>query len=791
LIAKVVSCNKHPNADKLSLCLIDDGGVAGNVERNEEGLVQVVCGANNVEDGIFVAWIPPGATVPSTLDKDPFVLEARELRGKVSNGMIASPKELDINDDHEGILIINESDLDRSIQPGEKFSSLYGLDDYVLDCENKMFTHRPDCFGNIGIARELAGIFDMKFESPSWYIEKPIFEETNDYEIIVENEISELVPRFSIIAMKDVEFGKSPIWVQSYLKRVGIKPINNIVDATNYVMHLTGQPLHAFDLDKLISFSDSVSIMPRKANKGEKITLLGGKEIGLHEDDIVISTDKKAVALAGVMGGNETEVDENTKNILIECANFDMFSIRKTSMRHGLFTEAVTRFNKGQSPLQNDRVLKFAVDTIKELAGAKVASKLYDLHSFNLEDDNLNHVQTSVEFINSRLGTELTPENIKTLLENVEFEVSLQGENLNITAPFWRMDISLKEDIVEEVGRLYGYYKINAELPKRVSKPARKNQTLVTKNEIRQKMLRAGANEVYTYSFVHGDLLKNIGIEPNDWSYHIRNAISPDLQFYRPSLIPSLLSKVHSNLRAGSSDISFAIYEFGKVHIKDDLENEENLPKEMKRLGFVIAADNKSASEEAISAYYKAKKYVDFITDNQAKYIELETNEYPITAPFEIKRSATIVLGSEQRPIGVIGEFKKSIRNSLKLPKFCAGFEIDIDLLQTLIKQKEYKPLSIFPSSSQDVTYEIKDEIKFFDLESNIKAELAVAKAELDLMYELETLDIYKNEDSDKKRITFRITLTHNQKTLLTDEVTSLIDTISKEVNDKLHAKRI
>jgi phenylalanyl-tRNA synthetase beta chain len=656
-----------------------------------------------------------------------------------------------------------------------------------------MFTHRPDCFGNLGIAREVAGIFDMKFTSPDWYINKPIFEDVKDLELSVVNEIPEFVPRFSVLVMKGVQYGKSPIWMQSYLKRVGIKPINNIVDVTNYVMHLTGQPLHAFDYDKLVSVSENASLMPRKAKKGEKLVLLGGKEIELNEEDLVISTDKKAVALAGVMGGNETEVDENTKTIVIECANFDMYTVRRTSMRHGLFTDAVTRFNKGQSPLQNDRVMRFAADSMKEFAGAEAASEFYDLTSFDDDNDNLNHVVTSVDFINSRLGSELTASEIKILLENVEFVVSLQGEKLEITAPFWRMDIALQEDIVEEVGRLFGYNKIEAVLPKRISKPASKNKIIEFKNTLRKQLLKAGANEVLTYSFVHGDLLRKTNIDPEKWSYHVRNALSPDLQFYRPSIIPSLLAKVNGNIRSGSSDDSnvFALYELGKVHIKDDFEKEEKLPKQMRRIGFVLAADKKTTENLGYNAYYQAKKYVDLITNGQASYGELETNDYPITAPYEKKRSATITVGEDNQPIGVIGEFKASVRKDLKLPEYCAGFEIDTDLLSEFLKPKEYKPLSIFPSSSQDVTYEVDDSTPFAELYKNINAELAVAKAGLDLEYELETLDVFKKEDSDKKRISFRITLTHNQKTLKTEEVSTLIDTISKEVNEKLQAVRI
>ena len=204
VVVKVVECLKHPDADKLSLCRVDDGGIMQHVERGDDGLVQVVCGAPNVRAGIFAAWIPPGATVPASFDTDPFVLEARELRGKVSNGMLASKKELDISDEHDGILEILEADVNHSPLPGESVALLYGLDDFVIDCENKMFTHRPDCFGNLGIAREVAGIFGKKFNSPDWYGSSPEFEECTEVELTSENTVPLKVPRIMTVAMNNV-----------------------------------------------------------------------------------------------------------------------------------------------------------------------------------------------------------------------------------------------------------------------------------------------------------------------------------------------------------------------------------------------------------------------------------------------------------------------------------------------------------------------------------------------------------------------------------------------------------
>jgi phenylalanyl-tRNA synthetase beta chain len=795
LVAKVISCEKHPDADKLSLCLIDDGGVDTEVERNHEGYIQVVCGASNVREGLTVVWIPPGATVPSTYNSDRFVLESRELRGKISNGMIASPKELDISDDHEGILEIDSDEVGRQVTPGEPIAELFGLNDFVLDLENKMFTHRPDCFGNLGVARELSGIFGLEFKSPEWYLQPSDMSKHNgSLTIDIKNEIPEIVPRFTVVTMSNVSVGSSPTWLQSYLKRVGIKPINTVVDITNYVMHLTGQPLHAFDYDKLQKNSHSSSLMPRMAIDGERIQLLGGKEITLSSDDMVIATDASAVALAGIMGGAATEVDQSTKNIVIECANFDMYTIRRTSMRHGLFTDAVTRFNKGQSPLQNDRIIAFAIDTIRSITGAEQASAVHDLVSFDLRADNLNKVITTAEFINSRLGSKLASEDIQQLLKNVEFTVKVEEDSLEIIAPFWRMDIAIAEDIVEEVGRLYGYDKLPAELPMRSIKPTSRNKLKMFKQSLRNKLSKAGANEVLTYSFVHGKLLEQVGVDPTTSAYHIRNAISPELQYYRPSLIPSLLSKVHSNIKAqaGSDENLFGLFEIGKAHVKNHLEDEESsLPKQMRRLSFIVAADNKSSKKLVDSPYYLAKKYVGLITNNQATFDILETNEYPITAPYLKERSAVITIGPDRQPIGVVGEFRDSVSRHLKLPEYIAGFEIDIDLLLEHISDNNYQQLSQFPSSTQDITFEISNDISWERLHNLLQAELAVAKAELGLGYLLDALDIFKNDNSDKKRISMRITFTHHKKTLKTQEINDVLDQLAKAVHDELQATRI
>jgi phenylalanyl-tRNA synthetase beta chain len=612
----------------------------------------------------------------------------------------------------------------------------------------------------------------------------------------VSNNIPNLVPRFTAVVMSDIKVEPSLVSMKASLRRVGIKPINNIVDVTNYIMHLTGQPLHAFDYDKLIeiSGSDTPILEPRLAKEGEQLELLGGKTVTLTNEDMVISASGKAVALAGVMGGIDTEVDMQTTRIVIECANFDMYTVRRTSMRHGLFTEAVTRFNKGQSPLQNDRIMYFTMNNMIQYFGARQASNVFDLCDFDLSADNLSHVDVSIDFLNDRLGANLEIEYVKSLLENVEFMVNVNENNLSVTAPFWRMDIALPEDILEEVGRLHGYDKLNASLPLRVSRPTPKNDLREFKNNIRLNLKQFGANEVLTYSFVHEKLMESSGIDAQKWAYHLRNAISPELQYYRTSLLPSILSKVHTNLKAqaGQSDNEFALYEIGKAHLKGHNEElEPALPKQMQRLALVVAVDEKTSAKYSGSPYYLARKYVDMLTNNQSSYIPLDTNEYPLSAPFQLGRSSIIVMGTDKKPIGVVGEFSEKTKKQLKLPNYCAGFELDIELLQGLVEPTIYQPLSKHPASSQDITFEVNDDKSWEDLNTLLLAELAVAKAEYGYNYSLSPLEIYKKEDSDKKRISFRIDLSHHDKTLRVEEINNLLDGIAKAIDEKFEAIRI
>lgn len=790
LVAKVVSCEKHPNADKLKVCTIDDGNKIKNVKRDKDGFVQVVCGAPNVRKGITVAWIPPGVIVPSSFDTEKFKLEARELRGVISNGMLASGKELAINDDHEGILVI-----DKPCEPGAKFSEIYELDDFIIDIENKMFTHRPDCFGQLGVAREIAGISGIKFTSPNWYLsalETLTGGNKNQLKLEVKNFLPELVPRFMAVAISNVKVQKSPIIIQSFLSRVGIKPINNLVDITNFVMSLTAQPLHAYDYDKIAKLDDSkyATIIVRKPKSSENILLLNGKTITPNPKTIMIASAKSLIAVGGVMGGTDTEVDMQTKNIVLECATFDMYSVRRTSMEFGLFTDGVTRFSKGQSFLQNDKVLAYAVAWVGKLAGGEVASKVWDEKNIKPEP---KPIKISVNFINSRLGTSLSTKEVLKILTNVEFLVDAKDDDLLVTAPYWRTDIEISEDIVEEVGRLYGYDKLPIELPKRLTAPSSVNKMIRTKAKVRSVLVGSGANEVLTYSFVHNKLFDSVG-QDSKLAFRLSNALSPELQYYRLSLLPSLLEKVHLNIKAGYNE--FAIFEINKTHDKSNT-HEDGLPVEEEKLALVFVADKKATSKYNGSPYYQAKVYIENLLSNfgltdviyepvTSHKPKTETGKQVIT-PFESSRSA-YVKTLDGKLLGILGEVKPEVKKNLKLPSFISGFELDLKMLETYQKSHLYEPLRQFPISQQDITLSLKKTVSYSEVLQVIKEVLADYAINEEYRYKIKLKDIYQKSDIEKN-MTFRIILSNPNRTLITDEVSRVISSISKSASIQLGAR--
>ena len=780
IVVDVISVNKLEGSDHLNIVIINDAGSVNSVDRNEDGFIQVVCGAPNIKQGQKVAWLSPGSVVPETYYGDePFKLEARKLRGVMSNGMIASAKELDLFDDHDGILV-----LDNELKPGTSFADAYELNDYLIDIENKSLTHRPDCFGVIGFAREVSGILGKDFKTPNYMKSMSAEVQPTDIEklkLSVSIDDKELSSRYLAVVMSNIDNSReTPLMIQTYLARVGIRPINSVVDVTNYLMLLTGQPLHAFDYDKVLAINgESADIHVRAGEDNEKLILLDNREITLTNSDIVIATGNKPIGLAGAMGGFSTEIDSNTKRIIIESATFNLFNLRNTQMRFGIFSEAITRFTKGQPAELAMPVLNLAINMISDWTGATAVSDVVEDYPDKQADSGID---ISASQINNILGSDLNIENISNILRSVEFIVDKKENNKYITkAPYWRSDIHVIEDVAEELGRISGFDNISPVLPIRNFSAIRPNEFDEFRKTIRKLVASSGANEVVTYSFIHGDILNKSGQDTKN-SYRIINSISPDLQYYRQTLTPSLLSLIHPNIKQGFGE--FAVYEINKTHSRQNGLNEENVPVENDMMSLVYSNKN----EKNGAAYYFVKNIIDFFAKRigaELEYVPLQYNDNYLVSAFEPRRSASILDKSSGVVVGVVGEYKKKISKSFKLPDYTAGFEFDLNALFGISKgtTDNYKPVSKFPSTERDICFQVSKDTEYSKIVNLIKNELS----ESQLDYDVSPVDLYKPENLDTKNITIRIRLVSYTHTLTGEEINLIINRVSniviKEVN--------
>ena len=807
-VAKVMECEKIPDTH-LSLCQIDIGGanaLSKDIRSYDEdkttrpvttgprsgprksvsshSLVQVVCGAPNVRKGMLAAWLAPGATVPQSFNQDArFIIGTRKLRGYDSHGMLAGADELDFGDDHDGIVELDPT----TAKPGQKFADLFDLNDTILDVENKPLTRRPDTFGIIGFAREIAGILGQPFKTPDFLSDtKSDFVLSSDEKLDISIVDPKLCPRYTALIMsrKDDSRPKYLTKIDTLISRSGMRPIDPIVDLTNYLMLLTGQPLHAFDYDKLIKVgkSQTPKIIVRAAKPNEKIGLLDGREVKCTANDILITSNNVPVALAGAMGAKNTVIDENTKKIIIESATFSLFNLRKTQMEHGIFSEAITRFTKGQ-PAGN------TLPVVKEFAHL-AARQMKPLAIFDEypKPAKPNVVKITTDDINGLLGTDYSTKLIKQTLENVGFTVKElafvdlpqlrrgqsdeacndrpeervhKGKSLTVTAPFWRTDIHIKEDIIEEIGRLLGFDSITPTIPPHTS--ATKNPLFTLKTQIRNTLASFGANEILTYSFVSERLVKNAHQDPKN-SFKIINSLSPDLQLFRQSLTPSLLDKAALNIKAAYDH--FALFEMNKVYQKAYGNDAEQLPEERDKLALVLA-DRKSNQP----AYYEAKQIVKQLLSS----LNIAADFVPVkdpnasNQPYEPKRSAQIKIATGTC-LGIVGEFKKSVLHNFKLPTYAAGFELSLNqLLELAQPTTKITPLAFADNvTSIDVT--ITSSGNYQALYGKVINMLA----KQNVVYQISPVAIYQ-KSAPAQNVTFHIQLTHLDKGLDSNEINDII----------------
>lgn len=758
-IAKVVACEPIPDTH-LNLCQIDAGAHNAEFNQLENGLIQVVCGAPNVHAGMLAVWITPGAIVPETYGNENFKLSVRKLRGYESNGMLAGADELDLDTEHKAIAEIDP----KMAQPGDNFAEIFDLDDIILDVENKSLTHRPDCFGLIGFAREVAGILDMEFPEPEIFANLDCKIPSSDT-VTVEVKITdvELCPRYSCAVVDLPKNTPSKYLTPSavFLAKAGMRAIDPVVDLTNILMLETGQPLHAFDYDKLVSVgaSKTPKIIVRSAQDGEALQLLDGKTIACTPDDILITSNDVPVALAGAMGGKNTEVDASTTRIVLESATFSLYRLRKTQMAHGIFSEAITRFTKGQPAAITLPVLGSAVRQLG-LEPLAVADEYPGKTAKTV-------VKITTAQINQLLGTEYSLAEIRQTLENVGFKV--EGEDqLRVTVPGWRTDIHIPEDVIEEVGRLRGYDNITLTLPKKPFLAPEIDALIQLKQELRDILSsRLQMHELLTYSFVHRNLIARAGKDPDD-CYEIVNSISPDLQCFRSEIVPSLLEKTRENLKSGHRD--FTLYEMNQVARKGSGLTPEGTPITKTHLGIVSTGDFYQLKANLLALFRELKLKIEYtaLTAESAKH-------HPYLEP---KRSAEILVNGQV--VGAFGEVRASVLNQFKLEPVISALELSLDKIVTAPRDlKVETQLSKFPAVERDLTLKVAVDMPFGRISEALHQCLGGQK----LYFVVTPVSIYQaTPESDTKNLSFHLKFASPDHTLNPAEISAIMDTIAREV---------
>lgn len=776
-IVKVVSAEKIPETH-LSLCQVEAG--ERTAEFSEGETVQVVCGAPNVRAGMMAVWITPGAVVPQTYGNENFRLSVRKLRGYESNGMLAAVDELDLGTDHEGIAEIDPkmNVSGRVVQAGDAFAEAFGLNDVIIDVENKSLTHRPDCFGLVGFAREVAGIFGLKFEEPEWVLDDGAVKASGEVKVEVEVADGELCPRYSC-AVFDIPKNEPSRYLTPeavFLAKAGMRAIDPMVDATNIMMLMSGQPLHAFDYDKLVAVGGDAAakIVVRAAHEGEELQLLDGKTIKCNPEDILITSRDVPVALAGAMGGKNTEIDASTKRVVLESATFSLYNLRKTQMAHGIFSEAITRFTKGQPAAMTKAVLK---ETMTELGVTALAVE--DEWRGKLPEKD---IKLTVEQINGLLGTTYRAEQIKQALENVGFAVEVTGEELAVKAAKWRTDVKIAEDVIEEVGRLLGFDNIALDLPKKRFTGTDVAEMWRLKKEMRRILSgELGMNELLTYSFISRDLLEKTGLTVDN-SYAITNAISPELQCFRQQIAPSLLDKVRENLKAGHRD--FALYEMNQIARKDlGLTGVENTAKEdLGILGEGVPVVETHLGIVEMGDFYRLKAEILTLLRRElhmeVAYQQLAgkaAEQYPY---LEAKRSAALVVGDEV--IGAFGEVKSAALKRFKLEQTVAAAEVNLEKVVKLPRNLQVRPMiSRFPFVERDMTLKVAKDAQFGRFygaaEGVLVGEGLLAKVTPVSVYQASVEDATKN-------ISLHLKFASTEKTLAQEEISDIMKKVEVEV---------
>ncbi len=757
-IDKIVTCKileieKHPNANKLSVTKVDAG---------KYGTLQIITAATNIAVGDVV----PVALDGSTLSNGEHIYNG-ELRGLPSYGMFCSGEELGITDDwYEGASVNGILILDKKFPLGEEVKKLLDLEDVMFDIN--VTANRPDCQSILGLAREVAAVLKKPLKMPDLSFKTDVNVSTKNT-ITVEDKAMDLCPRYISHYVKDIKIEPSPLWMKRRLASMGLRSINNIVDITNFVLLEIGQPMHAFDLNDL----EGNGIVIRRANSEEKIQTLDEKFFTLSEENLVICDTVKPVAIAGVMGGLNSEIKETTENIVFESASFKRDNIRKTSRSLGQRTDASSRYEKGVDLYTAEIGMKRALNLIDTLNCGTIACDEYDIIDGELKN---KVIATTIDKVNGVLGINIPTDIIKEILESLMFEVKTDGVNLEVKVPLFRDDMESYPDIAEELIREYGYDYIEPTLLKTSSiTNGGRNEAQVNIENLKNLLVGYGFNEIITYSFVSEKEYEIFGInkESSDHKFiKILNPLGEDMAVMRTSLLPSIVRTVANNLNRKNFD--GRLFELAKVYTSE--ENPlKNLPTEKSVLSLALFGENED--------FFTAKGVVEGILDNfcfgaKAEYIPCDLPSMHPT------RSAYVLLDGEI--IGYFGQLSIPVCNKLDIDKSVLAGEIYYDKLVNHFNSKiVFKPISKFPSIERDIALLIDETVPCAKIIDCIKQSAG------EYLEKVTLFDIYQGDQvaKGKKSMAFNLLFISNEKTLNVEEIDQTILNILKDLREKLNAE--
>lgn len=757
--AEVRTVSPHPNADKLTYCTVYNG--------KEE--LAIVCGAKNIKPGNRIPLALVGGVLPGNKE----IYEA-EIRGKKSFGMMCSERELGLSEEHGGIMIL-PSDMPLGID----INKVLELDDVILEVEPT--PNRGDVLSVMGAAREVAAFLDVKLKTP-----RPAVRESSDSVekyVTVDNRDSHLCPRYAARYVGGVKVGPSPMWLQNRLRNCGLRPINNIVDITNYVLLELGHPLHAFDYDKLSEHK----IVIRTAGKGEEITTLDGKTRKLSKDMLVIADADKPVALAGIMGGECSSVTEETKNVLLESAYFDPVVIRKTARRLGISSDSSYRFERGVDSENLLVALDRISQLIGELAGGQIAKGIFDVYSHKIKSKKITLRQ---DRINEILGLNIPFNHTKELLRNLGFVFTENQatETVQAVAPPWRHDIEREIDLVEEVARLNGYEEIPATSPKGSMVRISLDSGWEQESQMRLLMKSLGFFEVVSYSFV-SDKDSQVAGDP-EATIRIANPLTEETSVMRTSLLSCLLKKIAGNLNHGNTFLK--LFELGRVFHRCTDKEKASLPpggktfaKETKRIAFAVTSpkDQKVLYKgEEKSDIFSLKGVVECFLREQGVS---NSGFRPLEREF-LYPGVSLEIVIESEPIGYLGKISSAMVAKYDLVQDVYAAELDIDKIVSLASHKcLYQSIPRVPGVRRDVAFLLPETISYEQVMTTMKA-----KAH-SLVKEIVLFDVYQGESIEAGYKSYAFTLLYQapDRTLQDKEVNSWHQEFVQHIEKELGAK--